>query len=173
MKRFIILASIILLCTLVAQVSAEAKTTLKIGTDVPNIILTDLSGGEFDLSKKLGTKTIVLTFFTTWSKTCNEELAFFSALKKEYKNENLEIITISLDRTTKDLEKFIKDNNYDFTFLPNKKLKYLADYRVLIIPTVFLINPDGTLQNIYVDYDKNVEKALSEDLKKIFKKASS
>ena len=150
-----------------------AKTPLKVGSIVPKLVLTDLQGKEFDLDKHLGENTVLLTFFTTWSKNCKAELAFLNELKTQYKKEKLEVIAISLDRKATDLDKFIKETKYDFTFLPNKKLKYLDAYRILIIPTLFVINKDGTLKSIYVDFDKNVEKKLTEDLKKIFTKTTN
>ena len=79
----------------------------------------------------------------------------------------VKVIGVSLDRKASDVEKFISQNNIDFTVLIDKKQKYLKDFGILIIPTLFVIRENGKLENIYVDFDDSTRKGVFKDIAKL------
>jgi peroxiredoxin len=158
-KRFI--AGLVLIL-LAAPVMAEAENTAS------SFKLPTLSGKTISLEQSLGSKLTILSFFASWSKSCKAEIAFLEQLNKKYGSKGIKIIGVSFDRKTKALKQFVKDQEITFTIAHDRKLKTLKDYRILIIPTLFVIDRQGIIQSIYVDFDKNVKEALTQEIDKLF-----
>jgi peroxiredoxin len=156
--------TLILLMIALLALPALAKPSLKIGSPPPSLALPDLNGKTVELGDYLGNKIIVLSFFASWSKSCQEEILFLQKLHQKYRWKGVKIIGVSFNRKVKSLESFIRENNIRFEILHDKKLKTLKNFRVLIIPTLFVIDGDGNLANIYVDFDQNVEEAVSQEI---------
>ena len=159
MKRLVFLVAMVILLT-TPCIAAELPS---IGEPPPALTLPNLSGKVVELSNFSGRPT-VLTFFTSWSDTCKQELADLQVFYKGLAP-SLEVVAISLDRKSKTLQEFLANNDYSFKFLIDKKLSSLNKYAILIIPTTFLINREGQVEKILVDYDDNVKTAINDWLK--------
>jgi peroxiredoxin len=159
MKRLVFLVAMVILLT-TPCIAAELPS---IGEPPPALTLPNLSGKSVELSNFSGRPT-VLTFFTSWSNTCKQELTDLQAFYKGLAP-TLEVVAISLDRKSKTLQEFLANNDYSFKFLIDKKLSSLNKYAILIIPTTFLINREGQIEKILVDYDDNVKTAIEDWLK--------
>jgi peroxiredoxin len=159
MKRLVFLVAMVILLT-TPCIAAELPS---IGEPPPALTLPNLSGKVVELSNFSGRPTI-LTFFTSWSDTCKRELSDLNVLYRGF-SPTLEVVAISLDRKSKTLQEFLANNDYSFKFLIDKKLSSLNKYAILIIPTTFLINREGQIEKILVDYDDNVKTAIADWLK--------
>jgi peroxiredoxin len=159
--------ALIVLFVILLALPVLAKPVLKIGSPAPSFILPDLDGRSVSLDKYLGRNVIVLSFFASWSKTCDQEMDFLQGLHEEYRNMGLKVVGVSYDRKAKGLSAYVDKNKLDVTILHDKKLTTLKDYRILIIPTLFVIDLEGNITSIYVDFDENVEEAVSKDIEKL------
>jgi len=63
------------------------------------------------------------------------------------------------------LYKDIKISN--LMFLDDTSKKYLKPFQILILPTIFLANSQGKLENIYIDYNTKNKVRLLKDLSKL------
>ncbi|MEA3493689.1 MAG: TlpA disulfide reductase family protein [Candidatus Margulisiibacteriota bacterium] len=151
-RKIIVVAAIVL-----ALISPTvAKSALEIGSPPPELKL---------IEPYLGNRVIILNFFASFSKSCKGEAIFLQELSKKYGKKGLKVIGVSFDRKSKKLKQFIDENNLSYKIFHDKKLKTLKDYRILILPTLFVIDKPGNIKNIYVDFDKNVSEALSKEIK--------
>ena len=153
---------------LVAMIAAAITPCLAadlpaLGDPPPALSLPTLDGKTVNLSDFSG-KNIILTFFASWSKSCQQELADLQELSNQYAG-TLEVVTVSFDKKIKTLSEFVEQNKYTFNFLIDKKLSSLNKYAILIIPATFCINRDGKIDKIFVDYDENVKTAIEDWLK--------
>ncbi|MFH1541630.1 MAG: TlpA disulfide reductase family protein [bacterium] len=112
-------------------------------------------------------KPTIISFFASWSKSCQKELAFLDQLAEKHKKSDLKVIGVAYDRKTKELEKFISDNKIGLEIVHNQKLESIKEYKILILPTLVVIDKEGKIIKTYVDFDENVEKSLSKDLDKL------
>jgi len=158
MKRFLLVAMIALAIT--PCIAADLPV---LGDPPPVLSLPNLEGKPINLSDFSG-KPIILTFFASWSKSCQQELADLQELSDQYAG-TLEVVTVSFDKKIKTLSEFVEQNKYTLNFLIDKKLTSLNKYAILIIPTTFCINREGKIDKIFVDYDENVKTAIAEWLK--------
>jgi thiol-disulfide isomerase/thioredoxin len=77
-------------------------------------ILDSFSQLQTRLNQFSNDKIVVVNFWATWCKPCVEELPFFEQLRKEYADQNVEILLVSLDFKTqlqKKFEPFLLERN--------------------------------------------------------------
>lgn len=87
----------------------------EVPTEVAN---TDLEVYDFDgfqkFLQKKDDKVYVVNFWATWCAPCVKEMPYFEKLGQEYKNDNVEVLFVSLDFPhvyESKLKPFIKDKN--------------------------------------------------------------
>jgi peroxiredoxin len=90
-------------------------------------------------------KYVYLNFCTTSSYTCLQEFTLLEKLYEKHKR-RIEIVTISVDKDISDLEIFLDQTKYSWTFLHyGNKPDIIKDFDVRAYPTYFLIGPDRRL----------------------------
>jgi peroxiredoxin len=151
--------------------AALAQPVLKVGAVSPSFALQNLQGKTINLTRYLGNQVIILGFFASWSKSCQQEIGFLQELAAKHKGESLKIIGISYDRKIAELKGFVVNNNLSIEILHDEKLKTLKDFRILILPTLFVIDQGGNINNIFVDFDDNVKEAVFAETDKLLKPA--
>jgi peroxiredoxin len=161
MKKLVIA---LFLTGLLTGAVVAAEPAPKVGCPAPALELTTLNGQTIKLQDYQGKKNVVLTFFASWSKSCQEELKAWQELYGDNRSA-LEVLAVSFDKKSKDLKAFLAKTDPPFPVLYDKKLATIDNFQILIIPTTFCINRDGVIEKIFVDYDDNVQKAVAAWLK--------
>src|SRR5699024_9321102 len=102
-------------------------------------------------------KGVMLNFWATYCKPCEEEMPYMQELYPEYKDKGIEIVAVSLDSTELVIDKFIDE--YDLTFpIPHDTKGEVMDlYNVGNLPSTLFINPDGEIEEV-VEGALNLEK---------------
>lgn len=67
-----------------------------LGFAPPDFETTDATGASFRLSNSMG-KVVVLNFWATWCKPCQDEIPWFVEFQRNYGNDGFEVIGVSLD----------------------------------------------------------------------------
>ena len=138
----------------------------RIGDPAPGFRLTDLGGRPVDLKDYRG-KVVLIDFWATWCVTCIDELPALKALYEKYKGDNFELLAISVDVGGPGIvANFAAKHklSYPIAFVDDK---IREDYRVLNLPSKFLVNSSGLLHRRYpgqTDLKKvgtEIEKLLS------------
>ncbi len=128
----------------------------------PNFTLPDTELEEVSLSDYEG-KVVLLDFWATYCKPCEEEIPLFVELYDEYRGQGFEMIGISLDDGLDVVDPFIQRLGVNYTILlavPGLVQKY----NIPGLPAAFLINRRGRIVKVF---DGEQEKATYEsELKK-------
>jgi peroxiredoxin len=159
-KRMWQKASFLAVLLLIGNV-ALASNDLSIGFPAPEINNRTVDGKVFKLSSQLGEKGTILLFFTSWSKSSQPAI---NTLLKLSDQSGINSCGISFDRKIEDLKSYLTNNKISFPIINDKKLALLKDYRILIIPTIYLLDGAGNIVNIYVDFDDNVAQTLEKEV---------
>ncbi|APC49045.1 thiol-disulfide oxidoreductase ResA [Virgibacillus dakarensis] len=135
---------------LVSNIQAD-KTIYQVGDEAPDFELKQINKNNELESIRLSDfkgKGIMLNFWGTWCKPCEEEMPYMQELYPVYKEKGIEIIAVSLDNTELVVDRFI--DKYDLTFpIPHDKTGEVRDlYKIGPIPSSIFINPDGKIQRI-------------------------
>ena len=121
--------------------------SLAIGGPAPEISLPDTSGSMFNLSSLQG-NYVLIDFWAAWCRPCRQENPNVVRLYNRYRNENFEILGVSLDRTNRAWRKAIADDGLEWIHVSDLSYfntKAAKDYQVSSIPQTFLIDPEGNI----------------------------
>lgn len=130
--------------TLSPVVSETTSTNAKLQT--ADFMVYDKNGNEVYLSDYAG-RPIVVNIWATWCGPCRSELPYFNTVYNELGDDVVfMMVNCTSGRETQSIvEKFVKDNGYDFPVYFDKKYKANSAYSVSGIPTTLFIDRDGNL----------------------------
>ena len=134
-----------------------AGTLLKPGTKAPEIALKDIKGKEVKLSQFRGRK-VVLLFWASWCPDCRAEIPELKALDAAAQPDKVAFVSVSFDRSFETLCQFVEENYLPgvqlFDPAGKKESKVGEQYGIKWIPSLYLIDEEGTVQLGTVMLDK-------------------
>jgi thiol-disulfide isomerase/thioredoxin len=114
-----------------------------VGRTAPPIEAPLLGGGDFDLSKERGAK-VVLSFWASWCGPCRKELPALAELAKQRKD--VKFYAVNVDRDDAAAKRFLEQVKFDLPIVWDNQSKSMGQYNVLSMPTMFLIDANGTVK---------------------------
>ena len=110
----------------------------------PDFSLPQLTGGMLTLSSYRG-KVVLLDFWATWCDPCREEIPHFVELQKQYGNQGLQIIGVSMDDEPEPVRDFYQHFQMNYpVVMGNAQIGELYG-GVLGLPIAILIGRDGRI----------------------------
>jgi peroxiredoxin len=109
----------------------------------PDFTLRSLDGATLSLSHQRG-KAVVLNFWATWCIPCRTEMPAIERLYQRHKDQGLEVVAINLDvLSTAGVDAFLKEVEVTFPIVLDPEWSTARAYRVLGLPTTYLIDRAG------------------------------
>jgi len=113
--------------------------------DAPDFTLTDLDGNTISLSDLEG-EVVFLNFWATWCTPCKKEMPYFNEAFETYKDNGVNIIGISIDRSEKIVKKFLEKKELVYPVAMGSQ-KFLRDYGIArVVPVTVIIDKKGKLR---------------------------
>jgi cytochrome c biogenesis protein CcmG/thiol:disulfide interchange protein DsbE len=116
----------------------------------PSLILTQLNGEVFDLSKMHG-KVVLVNYWATWCAPCKKEMPILNSFYRRYHGDGLEVVGISADRP-QDLAKMRKMSNS--LAYPTATISQIADNgfgQPDGFPLTYVIDRNGVVRDTFID----------------------
>jgi len=119
--------------------------TLTDGKPAPDFSLPDLDGKKVNLSDYLG-KVVLVNIWATWCLPCVEEMPSMQKLYNEFKNDDFEILAVSIDvQGLEVVAPFMENHKLTFPALLDPQGTVKTPYGITGVPESFIIDKDGTL----------------------------
>ena len=139
-----------------------------IGKPAPNFQVTDLKGESLSLEKYRG-QVVLLDFWATWCGPCITEMPKIKKTYEQYKDQQFQIIGISLDRSKEPLETYIEKEKLAWVHYWDESREIRTLYGVWGIPSAFLIDGEGVIRKASLggfDVETAVAELVKENLAK-------
>lgn len=130
-----------------------------VGRTAPAFEAKTLDGEAFDLEATRG-KPVILAFWASWCGPCRGELPALSQLQAE--RDDLAIYAVNVDRDRRKAEGFLRQVKVDLPIVWDNTSTAMGQYDVLSMPTVFVLDRQGTVKLRKVGYSE--AKGLTEIL---------
>jgi peroxiredoxin len=116
---------------------------MKPGDPVPDFVLNDINGDPVQLSQVVKKQNLIL-FWASWCPHCTMLIPEIKQWQNQLKNNNFEIIAISLDDSETEWKKQVfkmgTESWYNLSDLKKWDGKVATDYNIYATPTMFLID---------------------------------
>jgi peroxiredoxin len=141
-------------------------THIVAGNAAPGFSLKALEGTEYSLQKLTPQGPVVVAFFKISCPVCQFTFPFLERLYKRYGGDGVTFLGISQD-DARDTKEFAKEFGVTFPMLLDEKQKgYPASnaYGLTNVPTICLIETDGTVKISSMGFDKKDLESIAAEL---------
>jgi|GEM_PF-5286728 len=137
---------------------------------VPNFQFTLIGDEKIINTKSFLGKYLLLDFWASWCQPCREKRPKVEEVRKLFSQDKLEILSISLDKTIGDIEKFRREQHpmeWNHSLIPERfESAVLKNLSVNTLPTAYLIDQYGRIVAISDELTKD---KIIETFKRIIK----
>lgn len=115
------------------------------GLPAPEFSLPDLDGEMVSLADYKG-KVVLLNIWATWCPPCVEEMPSMERLHRAMKNEDFEILAVSIDASgAATVRSFMEQHKLTFTALTDPRGTLKSLYQTTGVPESFIIDKNGMI----------------------------
>jgi cytochrome c biogenesis protein CcmG, thiol:disulfide interchange protein DsbE len=120
--------------------------TIEPGRPVPAFQAPAVGGDAVSLAALRG-EVVLLNVWATWCYPCRREMPSFEALHREFEDEGLRVVAVSIDArgARGEIEAFLEEYGISFTVLHDGDQDITRAFRTLGVPETFLIDREGRL----------------------------
>jgi len=129
------------------RLKVNELTRLAVGTEAPEISVSDTEGNPIKLSDFRG-KVVLIDFWASWCGPCRKENPNVVNMYKKYKDKGFEIFSVSLDKDKNNWINAIKMDGLVWKHgseLAFWQSSFCKTYNITGIPMTFLIGKDGKI----------------------------
>ena len=129
-----------------------ASSALAADEPAPDFELDRMNGDTFHLGAHRG-EVVVVNFWATWCPPCREEIPGFVELQKEYEDDGLTIVGVSMDDGGfSTVRPFADEMDINYPLVMDDGNVGRAYGPVRALPSTFVVGPDGMIQHVRSGY---------------------
>lgn len=124
------------------------KNNLKVGQTAPNFILKEPNGKTVEL-KDLRGQGVLINFWGSWCAPCKKEMPYINAAYNQHLK-GVKIYGINIQESPITVNAFLSRYGINFPILLDQKGAVTSAYKIVPIPTTYLIDKNGKIVRIIV-----------------------
>jgi peroxiredoxin len=131
-------------------VSGDAPVPVERGSSAPGFELPRVDGGAPVSLASLHGRVVLLNFWATWCKPCEDELPAMERLHRSLAGSDFSLVGISVDADAAPVLAFRERIGLGFTLLLDSDQRVARSYQTFRFPETLLIGRDGVILERYV-----------------------
>jgi thiol-disulfide isomerase/thioredoxin len=156
--------------TLLLNALTFTTNATEVGQAAPQFTLPTLQQNQPTALSQFAGKVVYLDFWASWCAPCRTSFPLLNQLHEKLKAQGFEVVAINLDEDKTKAEQFLKEIPVSFTVLADAKGEWADKFVVESMPTSFIIDKQGVVQNIHHGFTAGditeLEKKITELLAK-------
>jgi|GEM_PF-774226 len=154
--------------TFVLPEEIKPRTPSLDGQPAPAFTLPAVKGGKVSLADFKDQKPVLLVFWATWCRPCRQEMPMLIKLHREFGDQGLAVIGVSIDDTTETIKSFLKGNPLPYTILHDATDEVSQSYHASGVPHTVLIDKSGKVVKTWRGWGgEEEEKEIRAELAKL------
>jgi cytochrome c biogenesis protein CcmG/thiol:disulfide interchange protein DsbE len=146
-----LITAVVAAAALFALLSAPgAPPPLGRGSEAPDFTLSPLGGGPPVSLSALRSKVVLVNFWASWCKPCEDEMPAMERLYAELGGDDFELLAVSVDDAEADVSAFRERLALSFPILWDPEKSVAEAYQTYRFPESFLVGRDGVLIERYI-----------------------
>jgi peroxiredoxin len=125
--------------------ATEQEVTPWTGGPTPALALTDHQGTWHTLAAYQG-RVVLVNFWATWCAPCREEMPALQQLQTILGKERLVVLAVNYGESSGKVQEFASQMPVNFPLLLDSHTEVAKAWQVRILPTSFVLSPDGKIQ---------------------------
>jgi len=121
----------------------------RVGNLAPDFELQDLDGETVSLSELRG-KTVLISFWETQCPACIYQMPYIQQVYDEWSGKGVIVLAVNIGESSSRAKGFLQSSGYSFLVLLDTNGRVAVKYGIRGIPTTFLIDKDGIIQDIKI-----------------------
>jgi cytochrome c biogenesis protein CcmG/thiol:disulfide interchange protein DsbE len=153
-----------------ALMTGTAHAEVKVGDKFVELDAKTAKGKNFHLKDMAG-KWVVFTFGASWCQPCHKELPAWDKIAPKFAGKAL-FVAININDKQQEGQDFLdslKLKHMFPVFMPQETSEALKSYDPEHMPSTFVIDPNGVVQEIHLGFDKGDDDKLAKRLGELIK----
>jgi cytochrome c biogenesis protein CcmG/thiol:disulfide interchange protein DsbE len=141
--RILIVAMLLLTVGLILVVYPTLQVrVIQAGDTGPDFSIVTEQGKTVTRSD-FGGKVLILNFWASWCATCLDELPSMNQFAREYKNQGVVVLGISIDKNERLYRKFLTDMHVAYDTARDPEATISASYGTFLLPETYVMDRNG------------------------------
>lgn len=133
-------------CQYGQEVKNELAPSSLLGKQAPKIEVADAEGNTIQINTQFtDARYLLVDFWASWCEPCRVEIQNLKKIYEKYAPKGLKMISITTDKDLNEWQKALQEENTPWVNYRDINRKMLNSYHVRYIPSVFVINNEGTV----------------------------
>jgi cytochrome c biogenesis protein CcmG/thiol:disulfide interchange protein DsbE len=150
--------------------AGTAHADVKVGDKFVELDAKTAKGKNFRLKDMAG-KWVVFTFGASWCQPCHKELPAWDKIAPKFAGKAL-FVAVNINDKQQEGQDFLTSLNLKHmfpVFMPQETSEALKSYDPEHMPSTFVIDPSGVVQEIHLGFDKGDDDKLAKRLAELIK----
>lgn len=143
-----VVAAVILLLVVVGLGLVRAQQgPVGVGSPAPTFALTTFEGEEIS-SAELRGQVVVVNFWASWCKPCEEEAAELEQAWRQYRDRGVMFLGVNYVDTEAEARDYMQKFDISYPSGPDVRTRISQAFRIRGVPETYVIGPDGEIDSV-------------------------
>jgi len=144
--------------------------TVDVNSLAPAFGAKTLDGGATRLSDYMGSKVVLLEFWSMSCKSCLQEMSYIEALYAKYKEQGFQVLSVNTDVfSSKRINKFLNKLKIEppYPVLLDKRQEIIKAYNVELLPVTVIIDKNGWIRLYQEGFREGDERGFERTIRRL------